>query len=161
MALGPVHGRNRMMKVVVESADRSAVPEGRRLAGRRVGLLMAWVAACAFVLFQMSVAMTPVEARAMPVGADAPPCHAAMADTVSLGAAATIARPPGQDAAQPGKPDACPLMKAGGCFALCATILPAMPVLTPAGWTPLVLGFAETRGSPLAVPPLQEPPRPL
>lgn len=136
----------------------SMVSHGRtRLAGRRGGALwVAWVAAVAFVLFQISVSMMPMPALAAPMAEHAVPCPSMMMD----GAPTDMgdAQAPAQDADQGGKTP-CPLMKVGGCFALCATVLPSPPAVPAVERTALTLQFVETQGAPLAVSPPQRPPR--
>jgi hypothetical protein len=128
----------------------------RRLAGRRGAVLVAWVAVIAFILFQISVSMMPMLAVAAPVADHADPCQSMMMDGTPMDM--EDARTPARDADHRDKVT-CPLMKVGGCFAMCATVLPLPPTVPSAERTALTLQVVETEGASLVVRPPQRPPR--
>lgn len=136
-----------------------AASHGRgRLAGRRGGALwVVWVAVVAFVLLQISITLMPMPVVAAPVAEDGVPCSSMMMDGFPMDMAMGNDQAPAKD--DHGGTIACPLMKVGGCFAMCATVLPSPPAVPPAAATATTRRSAETQGAPLVVSPPQKPPR--
>lgn len=131
----------------------------RRLAGRRGGaLLVALVAAVALVLFQISVSMMPMPAVAAPMADRGDPCQSMMMGGTPMDMAMADAQAPVQDVDH-GEKVSCPLMKVGGCFAMCASVMPSPPVVPAVERTALTLQFVETEGAPLILSPPHKPPR--
>lgn len=129
----------------------------RRLAGWRGRTLwVAWVAAVAFVLFQISVTLMPMPAAAAPTVAPSDPCQSMMMNGAPMDMGGDQAPAPDADH---GMNATCPLMKVGGCFAICATVLPSPPAVPATERTTLTLQLIEIQGAPLIVSPPQRPPR--
>lgn len=121
---------------------------------------MAWIAAVAFILLQISISMMPMPAVAAPVVDDGAPCKSMMMDGAPMDMAMGDQLVPNHGADYDGKAS-CPLMKVGGCFAMCATVMPSTPVLPAAERMVLTLPFIESQGAPLVISPPQRPPLPL
>ena len=130
-----------------------------RLAGRSGGALwVAWIAVVAFVLLQISITLMPMPAVAASASEDGDLCASMMMDSARMDMAMGGDQAPAQDANHGGTVS-CPLMKVGGCFAMCATVLPSPPVVPPTAVTAMTRQFAVIQGAPLVVSPPQRPPR--
>jgi hypothetical protein len=128
-------------------------------------VFMAWIAAVALILSQVPVlAATVVPVLPLLASGSAAPCKAMDSPSVDNTGAVTVLAMPCCDKAtpdsQPGDPHPCPPLS-GGCFAMCATILPMVAAIKPATQALAQAHFFEVSATPRAVPPPQRPPRSL